>query len=80
MSHFYGTLRGRAKTTATRTGHRTTGLRAIAASWQGAVQVDLYVKDEQDMARVRLVPWKGAGTTRILYDGPIDEADAEATT
>jgi len=71
MSHFYGTLFGASPKKVTRCGTAETGLTAIAASWNGAVEVALYVKDGVDFARVYLVPWFGKGTKRLLYEGPV---------
>jgi len=74
MSHFYGVLNG-SRGEATRCGTKKSGLAVTAASWSGAVSVRLYVNaDGVDRARVSLVPWHGAGTSRVLYDGPVDGA------
>ena len=72
MSHFYGTLRGQAGE-ATRCGSKNSGLTAWAASWQGAVQISLYEQDGVDMANVSLIPWQGAGVSKLLYSGPVGE-------
>lgn len=77
MSQFYGTLSGQAGT-ATRRGSKNSGLRTIAASWEGAVQVDLYERDGKDYARVSLVPWHGHGVTRELFNGPVDGTASQA--
>lgn len=74
MSHFYGTLNGQAGEV-TRCGSKNSGLRTIAASWQGAVQVDLYAQDGKDFARVSLTKWRGAGDDVVLYDGPVGALD-----
>ena len=71
MAHFYGTLQG-GRGRSTRTGYKTTGLHTVAASWQGAVSVDLSHKDGRDMVEVRFRPWEGAGTDRLIYKGPVD--------
>ena len=68
MAHFYGKLQG-ARGEASRLGHKSSGLRATAASWQGAVSTYLYEKHGVDMARVELRPWQGRGTSMLLYDG-----------
>jgi hypothetical protein len=71
MAHFYGTIQG-ARGQASRLGHKATGLRAVAASYSGAVDVQLYVNSAGiDCARVALKPWHGAGRDAVLYDGPI---------
>jgi hypothetical protein len=42
-----------------------------AASWQGAVKVNLYERGGIDLALVELMPWPGAGVGRVLCDGPV---------
>lgn len=81
MSHFYGTLNGQAGQ-ATRSGSKSSGYRAVAASYQGAIQTWLWhdSKTGLDMAMVQFVPWQGAGGGpdsakiggTILYSGPIN--------
>src|SRR5262249_14210481 len=39
--------------------------------WQGAVRVSLYERDGADHALIELIEWRGAGTNRVLYDGPV---------
>jgi hypothetical protein len=73
MSHCYGVLNG-SRGEATRCGTKSSGMTATAASWQGAVSVSLYERDGIDYARVSLTPWQGAGTDRVLYDGPVSGA------
>jgi hypothetical protein len=70
MAHFYGTLKG-ARGETTRCGTRTSGMDAVAASWQGAVHVDLYEKDGTDFARVSLRQWHGRGESHPLYHGEV---------
>lgn len=74
MAHFYGTIKG-GRGEASRLGHKSTGLHTVAASWSGAVEVDLYVNEEGvDCARVYLTPWKGKGIHKEIYEGPISGA------
>lgn len=70
MAHFRGTIKG-ARGEASRLGHKSSGLQVNAASWQGAVSVELYERDGVDYARVRLEPHRGAGICLELYDGPV---------
>ena len=74
MSHFYGTIQGNRGET-TRGGSKDSGLTTFAASWKGAVRVDVFVNQDtgEDVARVALVPWRGRGINRILYEGPVGE-------
>jgi len=77
MAQFYGEVQGKAKTTAHRLGSRNSGLRVVAASWQGAVEVYLSNDSQtgKDIASVFLTPWHGHGTTQALYVGPVDGRD-----
>ena len=70
MSQFYGTLRGQAKTTATRRGSAKSGITTVAASWKGAVEVTLYTDDDgNERYEVNLRPWHGQGPARHLATG-----------
>jgi len=73
MAHFYGIIEGSARTQATRSGTAKSGLEVTAASWQGAVQVELRHDPMTglDMAYISLRPWSGSGTTKLLYSGPV---------
>lgn len=71
MAHFYGDVCGKSRTKASRLGGRNTGLVTTAASWQGAVKVTLSNRDGVDCALVELTPWRGAGVSVVLYDGPV---------
>ncbi len=82
MAHFYGQLVGNGGTHSSRNGTKSTGLEAIAASWNGAVQVHLWFDEEtqKDWARVQLIPWPdedGKGTNRVLFIGPVDGSGAD---
>lgn len=72
MAHFYGSVKGQAKSRVTRIGGKKSGIQTIAASCQGSVQVDLFEKNGKDYATVRLVAWHGHGTNEILYNGPVE--------
>jgi hypothetical protein len=73
MAHFYGKIQGQ-RGRASRLGSKASGLDVTAASWQGAVSITLRERDGIDYATVELVTWNGAGTNRVLYDGPVDGA------
>lgn len=70
MAYFYGMLQGN-RGEATRVGTKTSGVTTYTASWEGAVRSRAYIKDGKDYVTVELVPWRGAGSHRILYEGPI---------
>lgn len=77
MSHFYGIVQG-GRGEATRTGHKTTGLVATAASWKGAIKTTLFVDDSgRDCYRVEQMPWNGAGEYRLLAEGILGESLAQ---
>lgn len=73
MSHFYGSVQGN-RGEVTRGGSKNSGYTAVAASWSGAVKVELYYNEayEQDWCEVYLTTWKGAGKNALLYRGPVD--------
>lgn len=74
MSHFYGTIDGQAGQ-ATRRGSKNSGLRVVAASWDGAVEVTLRHDEAKgyDVAEVSLIPWQGRGVRRHLWRGTVDD-------
>mgnify|MGYP001588135390 FL=1 len=73
MARFYGVVKGQAKTRATRRGSSSSGLTVWAASWKGAVEVDLYVDGAgRDCFRVSLVSWHGAGRSEHLAKGAFE--------
>ena len=72
MSHFYGTMTG-GRGQSTRCGSKLSGLTVVAASWCGAIEVE--VRHDKlsalDMATVRMVPWHGRGERYQLFEGPV---------
>ena len=72
MSHFYSTIptSGR-KTTPTARGHKTTGLATVAASFKGAIKVELRHVDGEDKFVVSRVPWMGAGRHEVIAEGEL---------
>lgn len=58
---------------ASRLGGRASGLHANLASWEGAVDVELYEHDGKDYVRVSLNRHHGHGTDALIYQGPIGE-------
>jgi hypothetical protein len=74
MAEFYGYVKGN-RGIASRLGSKRSGFSAVAASWQGAVSVDLQlIKDETVVASVYLTPHEGQGITLKLYEGPVNGA------
>lgn len=73
MSHFYGTLKS-ARGKATRTGTKNSGITTVAASWNGAIQVDLYVEDGVDRFQVTMRPWANTGDAKVLCSGIVGNA------
>lgn len=75
MSHFYGTLQGQAGE-ATRRGSKNSGVATIAASFKGAIKVDLWYDeaDGKDHFLIFQQPWHGAGVSELIADGVIGES------
>lgn len=76
MSHFYGRVRG-GRSSATRCGHKSTGLRVVAQSLQGDVNVELWHADGVDMAHVCFTSHGYSGRDVTLYSGPISPSDVD---
>lgn len=75
MSHFYGTLSGKARTRATRTGTKSSGIETVAASWDGAINVNVYNhRDDSDRFTVHMIPWNGLGDSITLVDGKLGDS------
>jgi hypothetical protein len=72
MSHFYGVLKG-TRGEATRCGDARKGMHVTAASWVGAIRVELYVDAAtgRDMFNVYQTPWQGAGFSKHLASGEL---------
>ncbi len=73
MGHFRATIHGNCGE-ASRLGTKKSGLRVTAASWNGAIGIDLWhdQKEGVDMAEVRLQQHvNGAGVRELLYRGPV---------
>ena len=78
MAKFLGSVQGN-RSEATRLGSAASGLTTVAASWSGAVRVDLTARSDGTVhAEVELVPWHGAGVSRVLYSGHVDRAPVAA--
>ena len=72
MSHFYGTIVESARKNApTARGHKTTGLATIAASWSGAIRVNLWYNpnDDVDCFEVEMIPWHSNGDSHVIARG-----------
>lgn len=74
MSHFYGTLQG-SRGKATRCGTKNSGMDVTAASWEGAVQVEMYEQQGMDCVRISVIPWGQVHfPRRVIFDGLLREA------
>ena len=70
MARFIGKVFGKAKTEASRLGSEKSGLETVAASWNGAIKVQMWVNaDGDDCYRVVMIPWEGAGEYRVIEEG-----------
>lgn len=72
MAHFYGSLQGQ-RGEATRLGSKASGLHITAASWHGAIEVELFERDGVDHYRVVERKWHGAGRERTIAEGVLGE-------
>lgn len=75
MAKFYGKLQGN-RGQATRCGTKSSGITTVAASWEGAVEVNIWhnSKEDRDMVEVCMRTWEGCcGESKVLYRGPVGE-------
>lgn len=70
MAQYFGSLQGQ-RGEATRLGSKASGLTVTAASWDGAIRVDLFERDGENHYRVVEQKWHGAGRERIIAEGII---------
>lgn len=70
MAHFFGSLQGQ-RGEATRLGSKASGLQITAASWNGAIHVELFERDGKDYFVVRESKWHGSGKERVIAEGEI---------
>jgi len=77
MAHFYGVLEGSARTPATRCGTKNSGLTAIAASWDGAIETYIWYDEtiKKNRYQVRQKPWHGQGISKTLSEGIIGDGN-----
>jgi len=69
MAQFYGSVKGQ-RGTVSRLGTAKSGLTTVAASWAGAIEVDVWRGENGvDYFSVCMVPWKGAGARQTLING-----------
>jgi hypothetical protein len=76
MSHFYGTIPESArKTVPSARGHKATGLTTVAASWDGAIRVNLWhdPNNEVDCYEVEMIPWEGQGNQHVVARGVLGD-------
>ena len=70
MARFLGSVQGSRGETS-RLGDAASGLRTIASSGIGAVEVQLIDCDGTDWVTVSLLQWYGIEAARVLYNGPV---------
>jgi len=77
MSHFYGKIPISArKTEPTARGHKKTGLSTIAASWAGAIRVNVWHNPNEDVDcyEVEMIPWESKGDRHVIARGVLGDA------
>lgn len=74
MSYFYGVLQGQ-RGEATRTGSKSSGIHATAASWSGAISVRIFHDEAsgKDIYEVYQSPWLGRGVSQRIASGVVGE-------
>lgn len=74
MSHFYGTLQGM-RGQATRCGSKDSGISTAAASWSGAIKVEVFHDDKTGEERYNVYQskWHSAGVEQHIADGVIGQ-------
>lgn len=80
MAQFFGEVEGQ-RGAASRLGSKDSGLRVVAASWQGAIKVRLqHRSDGKDHFTVEQTPWSnGAGCNQVLASGVVGVPYAPAS-
>ncbi len=76
MSHFYAKIPNSArKNAATARGHKNTGITTQAASYAGAIEVDVWHNSEtgKDEFRVCQILWHGGGIREEIASGVLGE-------
>jgi len=66
MAHFYGEIRGQAKTIATRRGSKTSGLSGHLRGWNIGVRVELTHRDGVDVIEVYHTSGSNGGEKDVL--------------
>jgi hypothetical protein len=61
MAHFYGTIKGNGLTKSTRCGTKKTGIKTTIASWDGAIEVEMWYDSTNKVNRYKIseIPWGG---------------------
>jgi hypothetical protein len=69
MAHFYGTVKGH-RGEATRCGAKSSGIRVQAGSYNGGIQVWLFLGDDgQDKYVIEHIAWQGKGINQKIEEG-----------
>ncbi len=76
MAHFRGTLQG-GRGEASRLGHKSSGLNATLASWNGAIEVTLRATPEGDVAEIWQKTHHGHGISEKIADVVLGKSVAE---
>ena len=76
MARFLGSVQD-SRGEVSRFGDATSGLRTIASSGIGAVEVQLIDCDGTDWVTVSLLQWYGIEAARVLYNGPVSGLRSE---
>jgi len=79
MAHFYGIIKGNGQTKSTRCGTKKTGIKTTIASWDGAIQVNMWWDSINEINKYEIteIPWHGSGKTNTIQSGIIGQSDEE---
>ena len=74
MAHFYGSVQGNSGA-GSRLGNKQSGMSATAASWDGAVRVNIHFDEAEGVNKytVSQILWRGKGVEQVLATGTIGE-------
>lgn len=73
MSHFYGVITGSRNGTATRCGHKSTGLRTRAQTHRGSIEVALWYNDTTGKDHYQVSKRGPNGRTVVLAEGVFEQ-------
>ena len=73
MSHYYGAIHGSRNTPVTRCGTKVSGITSYTASWDGAIETNMWFNEteDQDYVEINRVLWPEKRLLKTIYRGPL---------